>query len=219
MMNQFISYPKSGRSWIRFILSSLGLEKSIVFQHDTFEFNNGDKPPHNFSISSRLAKYPENVKIVYLKRDPRDIILSLYFQVTGRFKDLLHYTGELSEFVRDPYFGAMVLQKFTTLWEQMQKHRDILTVSYEDMHSDPEEVIQKILGYYRIHKNPTAIRKAIEGASFNKMQRLEQSGAFPHPWLKTRNGFPKVRKGKLNGFREMFDQTDIDYLNAVFQLV
>ena len=38
MQRQFVSYPKSGRTWIRYILTQLGLDPHIQFHHDRFEF-------------------------------------------------------------------------------------------------------------------------------------------------------------------------------------
>jgi hypothetical protein len=50
------------------------------------------------------------------------------------------------------------------------------------------------------------------------MQRLEQSGLYPDPWLRTRNGAAKVRNGKVGGFRTTLGHADVAYLNGVFEL-
>ncbi len=93
MGRQFVSFPKSGRTWIRFILSQLDCDRLILFHHDHFEFNDGSKPPHSFSVVSRLEQYAESEKLVYLDRDPRDVMVSLYYQITGRFLDFFEYRG------------------------------------------------------------------------------------------------------------------------------
>src|SRR5258705_10176687 len=106
---QFVSYPKSGRTWIRYVLSLLGVADQIRFHHDTFEFNNPAKPAPNLDFEERFQRYRSVEKIVYLYRDPRDVMVSLYFQVTGRFKDFFGYEGTISDFIRDEYFGRMHL--------------------------------------------------------------------------------------------------------------
>jgi hypothetical protein len=50
------------------------------------------------------------------------------------------------------------------------------------------------------------------------MRRLEQSGLYPEPWLRLRNGSEKVRAGKIGGFRAALDPEDMAYLNRVFVL-
>src|ERR1700704_240791 len=116
MNRHFVSYPKSGRSWIRYILAQLDLDRHIQFHHDQFEFNDGTRPQHDFDLARRLRDYAPVEKLVYLQRDPRDVMVSLYFQVTGRFRDLFGYEGNLSEFIWDDYFGAQILRQFRGMW-------------------------------------------------------------------------------------------------------
>src|SRR5215471_14103917 len=116
MIREFVSFPKSGRTWIRYILTQLGCASLIHFHHDTFEFNDATKPAPNFNLDDRLRHYAQVDRVVYLERDPRDVMVSLYFQVTGRFRDFFEYSGDLSQFIRDDYFGASMLKAFRDIW-------------------------------------------------------------------------------------------------------
>lgn len=214
----FISYPKSGRSWLRFLFTGLGIAQHIHFHHDQFEFNDGTLPPHNFDITERLEKYAEQDRIVYLSRDPRDIMVSLYYQVTGRFKDFFHYDGTISDFIRDPYFGAENLCRFRKMWEQISNERDVLTISYEDCHADIESVCWSVLDFYDLPIDRDSLKRAIESASFENMKAVEQSQAFQEPWLRPRNDAPKVRRGKVAGYLDELSREDIDYLSRIFAL-
>lgn len=218
MQRHFVSYPKSGRTWIRYMLTQLGVDDHIVFQHDGFEFNNGACPPHNFDIERRLARYAPPDKLVYLERDPRDVMVSLYFQVTGRFKDFFGYQGSISDFVRDDYFGAMNLHRFRAMWADLCARRGFLAVSYEACHDDAEGVIRRLLDYFELQAESADIAQAVAGASFEKMRQVEQSGAFPQPWLRPRNDAPKVRRGRVGGFQDTLNTEDITYLNSVFSM-
>ena len=91
----FISYPKSGRTWLRYILTELQLTDEVRFHHDAFEFNDGSRPAHNFDEEARLKKYARD-RIVLLRRDPRDVMVSLFYQITGRFRDFFGYEGTIS---------------------------------------------------------------------------------------------------------------------------
>jgi hypothetical protein len=212
----FISYPKSGRTWLRYIFVQLALDSHIQFHHDLFEFNNSDKPPHNFDIGWRMERYSQIDKLVYLQRDPRDLIVSLYFQVTGRFSDFFSYKGTISEFIRDDYFGAENLHRFRCMWETICSELGFLTVSYEHCHRDMEGAMFQLLEYYQLPFDRSRVSEAVANAEFDKMQKLEESAEFPKPWLRPRNGALKVRKGKVGGFREVLDKEDITYLNSRF---
>lgn len=218
MARQFVSYPKSGRTWIRFILSRLDRDGLVLFHHDRFEFNDPNKPPHSFGLSSRLAQYGEAEKLVYFDRDPRDVMVSFYHQITGRFSDFFGYTGSLSEFIRDDYFGAENLRRFRDMWQTILSRRPFLKISYEDCHRDPNKALHQILHYYEIGVGQTQLSQAIRDASFANMKKIEASMIFPEPWLRYRNGSPKVRQGCVGGFQKALTDADIEFLNDVFGL-
>ena len=214
---QFVSFPKSGRSWIRFMLGELGLQSRFRFQHDGFEFNDGACPPHDFSLERRLARYPADIKLVYLERDPRDVIVSLFHQVTGRFRDFFNYQGELSDFIRDPYFGAANLRAFQSMWADILTQRDFLLIRYETARQDPAGSMQQILSYSGLPVPDVGqLATAIEASSFNKMQALEKAGTYEQPWLRLRNDAPKVRRGVVGGYRDELRPEDIAFLESVF---
>jgi len=215
---EFVSYPKSGRTWIRYILSELNCDQQILFHHDHFEFSDGGRPPHSFDISSRLEYYGRIEKLVYLDRDPRDVMVSLYHQVTGRFGNVFGYTGNLAEFIRDDYFGAANLKGFRDIWQVIVDRCGFLTISYEACHRDTKSVLEQILDYYQISFSESKLSDAILKGSFENMRNVETSMRFSEPWLRYRNNSPKVRQGKVGEFHRELSEHDVGYLNDIFGL-
>lgn len=218
MTPQFISYPKSGRTWIRYILFQLGYEGQIQFHHDGFEFNNGNRPPHDFDLDMRRTKYAQSGPIVFLTRNPRAVMVSLYHQIIGRFKDIFYYEGTLSDFLHDPYFGAEVLARFRKMWMALTDNQNILVVSYEECHADLASAVESILQHFGLPINREAIAKAVANSTLENMRAIEEADTFTAPWLKKRNGHGKVRVGATQRYHDELSAADIEYLDTVFKL-
>ena len=216
MVRHFVSYPKSGRTWVRFMLFQLGKEKDVQFHHDQFEFNDSARPSHNFDLAERIDRYSRVDRLIYLERDPRDVMVSLYHQVTGRFRDFFAYRGSLSDFIRDEYFGAENLLRFQQMWAIIARENNFMKISYEDLHRNSEAALRKTVDYYSFDTNGDKIAVAARQAAFDSMQAIEQSNAFTEPWLQTRNGFFKVRIGKTGNYVAELSADDVQFLNAVF---
>jgi hypothetical protein len=216
MQREFVSYPKSGRTWIRYVLYRLGVENLIRFHHDGCEFSGPVGEPLALDFTARLHRAREAGPIVYLSRDPRDLIVSLYFQITGRMRDIYSFDGDISSFIRDEYFGAGNLYAFHRQWSELCRRGLALHVTYEACHRKLEDVIRQILDWYGLSVANREVRAACESAEFQRMQEVELSGRFEYPWLRPRNGATKTRQGVVGSHAASLPADDIAYLNRLF---
>jgi Sulfotransferase domain len=209
MNRQFVSYPKSGRSWIRYILHCLGVQNRIQFHHDGCEFSHPAKPQLALDFAARLEQHGDGTRIVYMRRDPRDVMVSLYFQICGRMGDVYEFDGDISAFIRDSYFGAANLIEFDRQWRELCRRGLALAVTYEECHSSIETVMRKILDWYELDASDEALRAACADATFQKMHAVERNGKFDEPWLRPRNGAAKTRRGIVGGYVDFLSAADL----------
>jgi hypothetical protein len=231
----FTSYPKCGRTWLRYMLKTyLGMigenpEKMRVpfyvnYGEDKiirFEHGKGDWVPAPFSIEQQTfdsEKY-EGKKIIFLVRHPGDVIVSSFYHL--KFRDKI-YKGELSEFIRHPLVGIEKIIAFMNMMVTNQDTvKDFLLLFYEDLHKDPYKQFMKVLTLLEIPQDKEKIKKIIEESRFNKMKKKEKAGEFNEPWLKSGNkgsdNSMKVRKGKIGGYLEELNKEDIEYIEKVIK--
>ena len=138
--------------------------------------------------------------------------------MTGRFKDFFGYQASISDFIRDPYFGAQNLAEFQRQWDEISAQGRALHITYEECHAQFETVLKSVLSYFEIPVSGGILARAVQDSSFQNMKQVEASVAFEEPWLRTRNGAPKVRRGLVGSFREDLSPVHIEFLNGVFDL-
>jgi Sulfotransferase domain len=218
LTREFISFPKSGRSWLRYAFARAGVADYVRFHHDGFEYNDGARPPLDFDFAARLRRIAPVDRIIYLHRDPRDVMVSLFHQVTGRFKDFFGYQDSIGSFIRDPYFGAQNLAEFRRQWDELSAEGRVLRISYEECHANFEAVLRSALNHYEMPVSELLLARAVQDSSFQRMKQVEESATFEEPWLRTRNAAPKVRRGLVGSFRDELGPADIAFLNDMFGL-
>lgn len=208
-----ISFPKSGRTWLRVMLDRLNIELS--YSHD--ETSHTERISYK-DLSRNKDKY-RNKKIIFLVRDPRDTVVSGYFQAVKRIKV---YNKPISEFIRDERHGIRKILEFHHIWfNNRQFQKDFLSIRYEDMHADCMLVLRKIMDFLQVrHVSEDQLKESIQFAEFENMKKLEREGLFLNRYgsilcpadINDEESF-KVRKGKIGGYVDYLKQEDITYCN------
>lgn len=209
-----VSFPKSGRTWLRVMLDELKLDAK--YTHD------GSSHAHSGHVE-KLEPASEafaGKTVVFLFRDPRDTVVSGYFQTTKR---LGGYDGTISDFVRDPHHGVEKIIRFNMEWlargaELGRFH----AVTYEDLKADTPGALANIVSFVGAERAAEEIAAVVEEAAFEKMQARERSGELAERYGRILapgdSNDPqsfKVREGIVGGFRKHLSDDDVAFCNDV----
>lgn len=213
----FVSFPKSGRTWVRVMLDRLGI--GLKYSHDG---SGHDKQAHLSDLSADKSSYRE-IKIILMIRDPRDVAVSGYFQATKR-RDV--YEGNISDFIRDQRHGIEKILRFNQQWLAAKDvPSDFLLLSYEDFHEDPVRELGKIVRFLRIEGiGEESLEAAAKFGDFENMQVMERSGTMAERYGEVLSpGNPddpesfKTRRGQIGGYRDYLSEADLRYCDELIE--
>jgi hypothetical protein len=241
-----VSYGKSGRTWLRVMLSRFyqlkhNLPENNLIVFDNLHKKNRDIPRIFFTHDNYLKDFTGHAdskkdyyrkKVVLLVRDPRDVAVSQYFQWKFRMnpwkKRLNRYPAhgaDINEyqFAMDQNAGLPKIVDFFNLWaSEAGKIDQLLVVRYEDMRKDTAQVLGQILNFIGTPATPEEAQDVVNFSSMENMKKMEQKRTF---WLSGSRMMPgdrnnpdsyKVRRGKVGGFSDYFDE---DQVNSIEQLL
>ena len=240
-----VSFGKSGRTWLRVMLSRLyqvkhGLSQRYLMGFDNFHHMNRAIPKVFYTHDNYIKDYTGNVdskadfydrKVVLLARDPRDVAVSQFYQWQYRMKPnkkiLNRYPGDgkevsIFDFVMDKDAGLPKVIDFMNLWASEQSRlKGFFLLRYEDLRSQPEATLEKLLEFMGTPGTPEEIREAVEFSSYENMKKMEQKKTF---WLSGGRMVPKdrnnpntykVRRAKVGGYRDYFDDDQVAQIEAL----
>jgi hypothetical protein len=155
-------------------------------------------------------------RVVFLVRDPRDTVVSNYFESTKRAKN---FHGSITEYIRREQGGVRSIVAYFNLFANARdRFRGFLSTTYEALHADTAGELRRVLtflGYDDISDD--AIARAVEAGSFGSMKSMEASESSDRRRLTPGSSDDpesyKVRKGKVGGYEEYLEADDIAFIN------
>ena len=209
-----VSFPKSGNTWARFLIANL------VRPNEKIDFSNVNRVipgpevtrnrdlmriPRPRIIKSHQYFDPRYRQVIYIVRDPRDVVVSQYhFQ---RKRKLIADGFPLTDFVEKFLSGETC---FYGSWGEhvgswlATRHGQpgFLLLRYEDMVADTARELAKIASFLGRTAAPDMIERAVARSSADAMRQLEKSQAQLFTSTKdTRQDIPFVRAAKAGGWR------------------
>jgi sulfotransferase family protein len=212
-----VSYPKSGRTWLRVMLDDLGIE--AVYTHDGSSFE-GHLSVED--LDSDKTKFEAGL-VLLMVRDPRDVAISGYFQVVRRLHLQTADSMSISDFIRNPRYGIEKSVRFNLDWFAVAPEMvDLAIVRYEDLHKNTTRVLNAIVRFARAEAAADVVGDVAVRRSFAHMKQVEASGGFEarygsalRPADLTDPESYKVRRGIIGGYVDYLSTRDQKFCNRV----
>lgn len=224
-----VSYPKSGNTWVRFLLGNyLSLSEPVTFA------NVDRKLPDIHQIPARRLKKlprprllksheyldPRYRKVIYIVRDPRSVAVSYYhFLVKMRvLVEQCPINVYAERFIRgdlDPY-GSWSDHVGGWLGAR-QGRKDFLLLRYEKMLENPAEELRRIIEFLGRPAGQSEISAAVAMSSFKKMRTMERKDVGKWGSVKSgRRDKPFIREGQKDGWRRELPSETVIKIEAAF---
>ena len=212
-----VSYPKSGNTWVRFLLANLVSRSPSSFRDANTlvpDIHNAGTPEILASVPSpRILKShfpfdPVYPRVIYLLRDPRSVAVSQFF-FKKRKGELEPETSFESFFVQflggfDDGFGSWGDHVCSWL-EKRPDPADRIVVRFEDLKADTVAQLQSMCAFAGIAADESGLDTAIRNSSMEAMRKVEkETGLGSQLQGKGDLSIPFVRKGSTSEWREFF---------------
>jgi len=209
-----VSFPKSGNTWVRFLLSDLLEPHSVKnladvgkivpdIYHDITLINKMLPPRYIKSHDPNFEMFP---RTLYIVRDVRDVMVSYYNYCCGND----WFNGTISAFIRNYLKNG---SKFGFWHEHVKKALEFsssypnrcLMIKYEDLLCDITESARAICSFTGLRKNTKEIEHAVKVSDFSTLSSIEDSSDCKS-FMKTGKFF---RRGSSGQWQEWLNEDDL----------
>jgi hypothetical protein len=236
-----VSYPRSGNTWTRFLIANL------VYSGQTVDFTSIERLIPDTTLQShhklkriirpRILKTHEYFdhrypRIIYIVRDPRDVVLS-YYDYNRRNK-FIDDDVPIETFVEWFVLGKLGSSNWGTWGENVASWLytrancpGFLLLHYADLRANPVEQLRRVARFLGIEADAERLRTAVEMSSAHRMRELEiqQYDA----WLKTqslaarrakrnrvRKDIPFIGEARSNAWRTILPESCVRQIEAAW---
>ncbi len=198
-----VSFGKSGRTWLRVMISHLfrlmyKLPENAILSFDNFHNINRAVPKTFFTHDNYIKDFTGdfhskapfyNKRVILLARDPRDVAVSQFFQWKFRVKPtkvaINNYPPRgsdisLFDFVMGDNGGSMqAVTDYLNLWaREVCKMQHFHLLRYEDLRVRPREELRGLLDFMHIDATDAQVNAAVDYSSFENMKKMEGKQQF-----------------------------------------
>ncbi|XP_074538057.1 cytosolic sulfotransferase 1-like [Halichoeres trimaculatus] len=237
------SYPKSGNTWLSYIMDLLyneetrGREKSLkIFQRvhmleSTFHLlEPGTEMLNKLLISPRLIKthlpvhflpksfWDQNCRIIYVARNAKDIVVS-YFNFE-RMTILHPEPGDWSSYLHRFMEGKLLFGSWydhvSGWWRRKQTYPHLHFMFYEDLIEDTKGELDKLCSFLGLSPSDEDKEEILHKVHFDEMKKNE---VVNHATVDTMDFkiSPFMRKGKVGDWKNHFTVAQNEEFDKVYK--
>ena len=219
------SYPRSGSTWLRFMLFEILTQKDAEFDDVNRYIPDVGGQRHAVALlpnQGRLIKThepfrPDYRRAIYIFRDGRDVALSEYgYQKAQGWIDR-SFDDYLKMFVKGnaSYYGSWQEHVRSWIESPLNARGDLMLVSYRELKQKSETTLTRIAEFLKVRVPAQVIQNAIRNNNLQNMRKKEdrapQIGYDPRT-----KSIPEekrfVRSGTVDGWRERLTPAQAEFL-------
>lgn len=232
-----ISFPKSGRTFVRAMLARLFQRKFGIDERTLLDFpalrraardvprllvtHAGDAMREAGEIAVDEADYL-HCKIALLARHPGDIAVSRKHHLKHRSRDKARQRlaeQPLETFVWSEKGGIPAIVKYLNEWAGLRREGlPVTIVRYEDFLIEPQKTLVELAAAVGLNVDSEDIADAVEFANFRNLKQREREGYFKSSRLRpAKEGderSSKVRSGSSGGYRAQLGEVEAARVDA-----
>lgn len=187
------SYPKSGNTWLRFMLyaylfappqESIAVAQRIPDLHRPVPAQLPPADPEivktHYLLTDEHPRQSETIGAIHIIRNPRDVALSAlnYQKLAGQSDNPISENDYLTSFIQsrgDPDWlrlGFGTWADHARSWTGTDKF-PVLSLRYEQLKADPHAGLRAMIDFLNIEFDQARFQAAISVSSFDAMRALE----------------------------------------------
>ena len=228
-----ISYPKSGRTFVRAMLARLYKRRFGIDERSLLEFASLRRAPAQaplvlFSHGGDAMRRPGEIqvnpadylhkKVALIARHPGDIAVSRFHNLKHRSRDVARQRlaeQPLETFVWTEHGG---IPSIVTFLNQFAALPGVTILRYEDFLAEPADTLCRLAESVGLIVSNDDIADAVEFGSLPNLKKLEREGYFTSSRLrqarKGNEASGKVRKGTSGSYREQLGEEAATRIDA-----
>ena len=238
-----ISFPKSGRTWIKsFLANYYSYHYKIPLFTDfapMWRYGKRKNVPrvimthaaHRGCTEDEMFQYMDSIrdkKIILVIRSPDKVAFSYYHRLVKRIHDPEVENMELSDFIRSKSLGLPQIVSFINAWYRYKGNfNNFMLLRYEDCVDDPESQFIRLLDFLSCPIDKQDLKVALT-RSVDTTRKIEEEGDLRDQSLLHEislgsqyfessmddTGNTKRYSGDDGAFENSFSQGDLSYMNA-----
>jgi hypothetical protein len=220
-----ISFPKSGRTFVRAMLSRLlqrrfGIDERRLLEFPMLRKAAAEVPRLLFTHAGDAMRAADEIRldpadykhcrVVLLARHPGDVAVSRYHHLKHRSRDRARRRlaeQSLETFVWSDQGGIPAIVSFMNQWAELARKREgVGIVRYEDFLTDPRATLNDLANKIGLEVSSKDIEDAAEFGALDNLKQREREGYFRSSRLqaakKGDDASYKVRSGSSGGYRK-----------------